>query len=154
MLQDPGSIPPQREESTVKKFWKYSSIVVLVAVLWTGWTFYNRWSNNHAYEERAEQNKKAADLETARRTVDTLGGTSFDILSFYGPIEVHRGDQAQICYGVSKAKTVSIDPPVAQMWPSVSRCFEIAPQKTTTYTLTAEDAQGNKKTASFEMKVH
>ena len=39
------------------------------------------------------------------------------------------------------------------MWPSASRCIDITPTKTTNYTLTATDAQGNKKTVSVELKV-
>jgi len=154
MLQDPASTPGATPDSPAKKLWRYSSIALVAIVLWTGWIFYNRWSENRSLEQKTEEKRAVADQESARKTVETLGGTSFDIISFYGPPEVHHGEEAQMCYGVSNAKTVSIDPPVAEMWPSVSRCFNVTPQKTTTYTLTAEDAQGNKKTASLEIKVH
>jgi len=49
---------------------------------------------------------------------------------------------------------VKLDPPVASMWPSANRCFSVSPTKDTTYTLTAEDAAGNSKTASLTLKVH
>lgn len=153
MLQDPSTIPTQGN-SPVKKFWRYSSFVLLAAVLYTGWVFYSRWNENRELERKTQEERQAAAQQAARETVGTLGGTSFDILSFYGnPGEIWRGETSQLCYGVSNAKTVELDPPVASMWPSVSRCFDVTPTKTTTYTLTAQDSQGNKKTATLEVKV-
>jgi hypothetical protein len=58
-----------------------------------------------------------------------------------------------MCYGTSNAKSVSIDPPVADVWPSVNRCFPITPKKTTKYTFTADDGKGNKKTAELTIDV-
>ena len=51
-----------------------------------------------------------------------------------------------MCYGVANAKTVTLDPPVASVWPSATRCMQVKITKTTKFTLTAEDANG-KKTA-------
>ena len=48
------------------------------------------------------------------------------------------GEKTVLCYGVDAAKTVSLSPAADKVWPSFSRCFEIAPDKATTYTLTAE----------------
>ena len=47
-----------------------------------------------------------------------------------------------MCYGVANAKTVSIDPPVEGVWPSVARCLNVSPRRTTVYTLTASDGAG------------
>lgn len=150
-----GTAPPPVQSSPVKKFWKYSSIVFVVALVYVGWVFFSRWNENRDLERRTQEKRAAAEQQQARDTVETLGGSSFDILGFYAnPGEVRRGEESQICYGVSNAKDVSIDPPVAQVWPSVSRCFEVTPQKTQTYTLTADDDKGNKKTATLEIKVH
>ena len=114
-----------------------------------------RWQENKQLEEKAAQEARARERSEAQRTVETLGGSEFSILSFYAtPGMIRRGDSIQLCYGVSNAKTVALDPPVAEMWPSASRCINLAPTKTTNYTLTATDAQGNKKSVSLEVKVH
>jgi hypothetical protein len=150
----PTPPPPPPSGSPVGKVWRYTSWLLIAVALYVGWIFYSRWNENRQFNEKREEKQKAADLEAARKTVDTLGGNSFDILSFYAnPGEVRRGEESQVCYGVSNAKRVALDPPVTSVWPSVSRCFEVTPQKTTTYTLTADDGHGNKKTASFEIKV-
>jgi hypothetical protein len=147
--------PPPEPTSPVKKFWKYSSIVLVAGLIYVGIVFFLRWNENRDLERKTQEKRAAVEQQQARDTVETLGGSSFDILGFYAnPGEVHRGEESQICYGVSNAKDVSIDPPVAQVWPSVSRCFEVTPQKTQTYTLTADDDKGNKKTATLEIKVH
>jgi len=83
-----------------------------------------------------------------------LGGNQFAILNFYAsPGEIRRGETAQLCYGVSNAKTVRIEPQTSAVWPSYSRCVDVAPKKDTTYTLTAEDAAGHIKTATVTVKV-
>ena len=56
---------------------------------------------------------------------------------------IHRGDTAEMCYGASNAKTVTLDPPEAKVWPSANRCMQVTPKKTTTYTLTIDDGKGN-----------
>ena len=38
--------------------------------------------------------------------------------------------------------------------PSYHHCVEIAPKKTTTYTITADDGAGHTKSLSLEVKVH
>jgi hypothetical protein len=58
-----------------------------------------------------------------------------------------------MCYGVSNAKSVKLDPPDANVWPSNDRCLQISPKKTTTYTFTADDGQGNTKTATLTIEV-
>ena len=71
-----------------------------------------------------------------------------------GPPLIRRGETAQLCYGVSNAKTVRIEPrPACGVWPSLARCVEVAPTKDTAYSLTAEDGKGNTKTATVEVKV-
>jgi hypothetical protein len=84
-----------------------------------------------------------------------LGGNRFDILNFYAsPPAIQRGDSVQLCYGVSNAKEVRLEPnPEAGVWPSFSRCITVSPKKSTTYTLTAVDAAGNSKAATLEVKV-
>jgi len=114
----------------------------------------SRWQENKQLTDQAAEQARSREKQEAKQTVDSLGGDRFDILSFYAtPGAIRKGESAQLCYGVSNAKSVSLDPPAAEMWPSATRCFDISPTKTTNYTLTATDAQGNKKEVSLELKV-
>jgi hypothetical protein len=129
----------------------YSSAILLVVAAVVGWIFYSRWEENRAYDERAAEKTREQD----QRTVELMGGDNFEILSFYvTPVSIGVGETAEVCYGVSNAKRVSLDPPAGPMWPSYGRCVDVTPRKDTKYTLTAEDAAGNTKTASVTLRVH
>ncbi len=65
------------------------------------------------------------------------------ITQFYAsPAEVERGGKTLICYGVENAKAVWIAPPRRELSAALSRCVDIEPGATTTYTLTAEGEGG------------
>lgn len=151
-LQSPGapdSPEPQRAKSPIRTFLKYTWIVIGVVALYSGWTLYSRWESNRRADE--EQQKK---LESDRRTVEALGGDRFEVLHFYAsPGVIGRGERAQLCYGVSNAKVVRLDPPAGSVWPSFNRCLYVSPAKDTTYTLTIEDAAGQTKNASLTLQV-
>ena len=101
-----------------------------------------------------EQKAKEKERAEAAQTYESLGGSRFGILSFYAsPGLIHRGDSAQLCYGVSNAKTVRLEPQTNPVWPSQARCVDVSPKKDTTYTLTAEDGQGNTKTMTVTVTV-
>ena len=128
----------------------YTSILLVVAVFYAGWVLASRRREAREIEKRAQENER---IEAAR-TYEMLGGGSFEILNFYAvPGVIHRGDSAQLCYGVSNAKTVRLEPQTAEVWPSQARCVEVAPKKDTTYTLTAEDGHGNTRTSSLTVTV-
>jgi type II secretory pathway pseudopilin PulG len=128
----------------------YTSLVILLAALYSGWTLYSRRQMARELEERAKAEKLAMD----QKIVDSLGGSSFDILNFYAsPPLIKHGETAQLCYGVSNAKSVHLEPQENKVWPSFMRCVDVAPKKDTTYTLTAEDGNGNTKTATVVVKV-
>jgi hypothetical protein len=128
----------------------YTSLVILLAALYSGWTLYSRRQMARELEERAKAEKLAMD----QKIVDSLGGSSFDILNFYAsPPLIKHGETAQLCYGVSNAKSVRLEPQENKVWPSFMRCVDVAPKKDTTYTLTAEDGNGNTKTATVVVKV-
>jgi hypothetical protein len=148
---EPGA---SAKPTTTRRIWRYFLPIFGLLVIYVGLVMLDRWQQNKHLEEQAAQKARAQERSQAESTVETLGGNKFDILGFYAtPGEIRRGESVQICYGVSNAKSVSLDPPVAEVWPSASRCMNISPSKTTTYTLTAEDAQGNKKSLSLEIKV-
>ena len=149
-----GYEPERKPMSTNRKLWLSFSAALLVVLCYVGWIFYSRWHENRAINETvtAEQNEK--DQRDAAATVETLGGSEFKIISFYAsPGEIHRGEDVTICYGVSNAKSVSIDPSLGETWPSVNRCMQISPKKTTKYTFTADDGKGTTKTAELTIVV-
>ena len=58
------------------------------------------------------------------------------IQNFYAATpEVELGENALLCYSAMDTPWVRLDPPVEQLTPSLSRCFSVKPDKTTTYRL-------------------
>ncbi|HEY1339800.1 MAG TPA: hypothetical protein VGF59_19945 [Bryobacteraceae bacterium] len=73
----------------------------------------------------------------------TAGQTSPKITQFYATVpKIAPGEKALLCYGVENAKTVWLSPPRHELSAALSRCVEVTPSATTTYTLTAEGASG------------
>lgn len=125
-------------------------IAVLVAALYSAWVFYSRWD----YVRQQRKAAAAAEIERARQDVALNGGDALKVLSLYAaPGVLHRGQSAQLCYGVANATAVAFEPPVKDVWPSRSRCVDVAPKKTTTYVLTATNAAGLKQTAQVTIEV-
>jgi len=147
-----GSEP--EPSKTTKNVWRIGGIVLALVAIYVGYLLVSRWQENRSLLRKAAEQKAAKERDDAERTVESLGGNRFDIMSFYAsPGTIRRGDSAQLCYGVSNTKNVRLDPPVAEVWPSYDRCFAISPTKDTTYTLTADDGNGNTKSASFTIQV-
>jgi hypothetical protein len=132
----------------------YSSAALVIVVLLVGWILFSRWMENRAFEKRAKVERTQKQEEQDRITLEQLGGKELAIQNFYAsPGQVHRGETVQICYGVANAKTVTLEPQPNPVWPSYSRCIDVKPTKTTTYTLTIADGSGNSKTQTLEVKV-
>lgn len=147
MLANPDPKPRTGVRNYLIVSW---ALVGVVALLYIGWLFLSRRQENRDAEQRAAEQKRAAD----QRSVEFLNGDRFDILSFYAsPGIIRRGDSAKLCYGVSNAKSVHLDPPAGEVWPSYSRCLTVSPQKSTDYTLTAADSAGNTKTSTLRLEV-
>lgn len=131
----------------------YSSAAVLLGLFYVGGVFFIRWQENRAYQ------RKAAQAQTEKRAEDEqdfelMGGDRFEILNFYiSPPAIQAGETAHLCYGVSNTQSVKLDPPIAEMWPALSRCIPVEPKKDTTYTITAEDGAGHTKTAEVTLSV-
>ena len=128
----------------------YTSVLLGIAALYVGWVFFSRRQDRREFEEKAAVKKREED----RRAVEMMGGNRFEILTFYAtPGAIHRGETAQVCYGVSNSKTVRLEPQSNPVWPTLARCVDVAPKKDTTYTLTIEDGKGNTKTATLAVQV-
>jgi hypothetical protein len=128
----------------------YTSVLLFLTMLYVGWVFYSRREEARQMEQRAKEKERTQ----AAQTFEMLGGDRFEILNFYAvPGTIRRGDSAQLCYGVSNAKTVRLEPQSNPVWPSLSRCVDVTPTKDTTYTLTAEDGHGNTKTMTLTVTV-
>ena len=113
---------------------------MVLAALWTGWTFYSRHQSAADAERESQQKQTEAD----RKVVAEFGGDQLTILGFSAAEgEVPPGGRVVLCYGVSNATEVKIEPGVEPIKPAISHCLKVFPKKTTTYTLKAEDAKGN-----------
>jgi hypothetical protein len=151
MDQKPAQQQPERKFGRAFRVYLIiSSTAIFAAAVYTGLVFYSRHQENLALQEKAAEQKRADD----QRALDMMGGNNFDILNFYAsPGHIRRGDTVQLCYGVSNTKSVTLDPKDANVYPAINNCVIVTPRKTTTYTLTAVDAQGNNKTASLTVTV-
>jgi hypothetical protein len=134
----------------LRRLVKYSWLAVAAAAVVVGWIFFSRWQQDRDMRQRALEKQREED----RRVVEMLGGNRFEILHLYAvPGVIRPGEAAQVCYGVSNAKTVRLEPQSSPVWPSFSRCVDVSPAKDTTYTLTIEDRAGQTKTATVTVQV-
>jgi hypothetical protein len=137
-------------ERLVRKMIPITSAIVVLVFIYVGWVFYSRHRDVRDQEEQA----RAKEAENAKYTVEKYGGDRVKILAFsLSSGAIHAGQPVQICYGVANAKTIKIEPPVGEVWPSMSRCLEAKPKKDTTYVLTAQDAAGHTDSAELAIKV-
>lgn len=75
------------------------------------------------------------------------------ILMFYATRVPAPGEPFTICYGVLNAGRVELDPPLAELYPSISRCVEVSVRKDTRFTLRAYGRAGESVSASFDLPV-
>jgi hypothetical protein len=124
----------------LKRIIPYLGLLILAGLLYDGAIFYSRWSDKN----KAEQNQKDAELRKDRKVAQILGD---------GPGTIARGGHTNLCYGVTGAKTVTLEPPVGEVWPALTRCVPASPHKDTEYTLVADDGSGHKATETITVKV-
>ncbi len=126
-------------------------VLLVAGCIYLGYTFYYRYSVNREIVQKMEEEKAAK----ARAILEAYGGGRLKIMSFYAsPGSIHTGQKAQLCYSVANSEKVRIEPPVKDVWPSLSRCVDVAPQSDTVYNLIAEDGKGNTASASTTVRVH
>ena len=76
------------------------------------------------------------------------------ILHLYAhPSVVRKGQSTRICYGVENAARAQIDPRPGDVPAFANRCFEIGPDRTTEYVLTAFGAGGGKVSQRLKVAV-
>ena len=147
-----NSDPQKQHNAPLKKPLVYAFIGIVVVAAYVAFLVLSRHEAARDFNRRNAEILDEQHRAEDRLTLEQLGGSEFGIRALYvDPSVIRRGESAQICYDVANAKSVSLDPPVATVWPSHTRCFEVSPKRTTTYTLTITDATG--KTATKEVQV-
>ena len=120
---------------TLKKALPFLGIAIAIALIYDGWIFYSRWSAARA-DERAV-------TYTEPRT-GRVGS----------PAALRKGTAANICYGVTGAARLRLEPPVEEVWPALNHCLQVKPSRDTEYRLTAEDSAGHSVSESFTLRVY
>lgn len=148
---DPQS-PPKK--SVFKSRYFYSAVVFVAVLSYVAILFATRYKSNRAYQHRIAEKETEQQRANDRAAIEELGGNEFAIRALYiSPTVIHRGQSAQLCYDVSNAKSVTLNPPAGPVWPSYTRCLDLSPKKTTTYTLTITDASGKSLSQSVQLEV-
>ena len=146
--------PDPQKKSPFKSPFLYSRAVLAIVAIAVVWILAARWLENRNFEKRAREERTQKQQEQDRITLEQMGGKELAIQNFYAaPGIIRRGETVQLCYGVANAKTVKLEPQPNPVWPSYSRCVDVTPTKSTTYTLTIADAAGNTRTQTLEVKV-
>jgi hypothetical protein len=134
----------------MRKLLAFMTVCVVVVAARTGWILYSRYSANREAEERAEQQKR----EEARKVTEMLGNGRVKILNLsLEPPVIRIGGESELCYGVSNATSVTIDP-IGPVRPAYSTCMKVKPRHDTNYLMTAKDAAGNTETAQLKLHVY
>jgi hypothetical protein len=138
------------EVQGLRKLLRWTWLAAVAALLYAGITILLRSRENRAIDDAAGRKRAEQD----RRIVEQLGGGELKIVAFYAnPPVLGRGEKGLLCYGVSNAKAVKIEPVVEAIQPSLSRCVEVRPARSTTYTLTATDEGGREASQQVEVVV-
>ena len=150
-LTDAPLPPEQKHKSGLRRILPFTTIGVIIAALYVAWTFYSRYESNKQAMQRIQAEREAA----RKRVVDQIYGSGEIRFTTFGADSgfLKRGETTELCYGVVNAKNVKVDPPVGETKPSYHHCLAIAPKKTTTYTITADDGAGHSKSESITIRV-
>jgi hypothetical protein len=140
-------------EKPVSTSLKVTGLLVIIVAAYVGYIFWSRAEEREAFAQR-DAARKAAQAAADQKAVQSLGGDQFKILNFYAyPAAIARGDSTQLCYGVSNAASVTLEPQSNAVWPAFSKCVTVSPKKTTDYTFTATDAAGHRQQAHATVSV-
>ena len=88
--------PEPEKPSPLKNPLVYSSIAVLIVMLYVGWVFFSRWHENRGIERAAAEKAAAIQQREDRTTVEEMGGKELAIQNFYGtPGVVRKGEHVR-----------------------------------------------------------
>ena len=150
MLDQPNPQSKSAFKNPLLYTWAALAIVAFMVV----GILFSRWEENRSIENRAKEAQTQKQQEQDRAAIEQFGGKELAIQNFYAtPGTIRRGESSQLCYGVANAKTVTLEPQSNPVWPSYSRCVDVTPSKSTTYTLTVTDAAGHTRTQTLEVNV-
>lgn len=124
-------------------------VAILAAVLCLGWVLAKRQGFGSGSPGSQPDSAVAS-----RGSAHTNDADAVKILEFYPRDAVlTEGDKTVLCYGVSNARSVRIDPPVDGVGPALSRCVEVRPKRETRYTLIAEGSDGRTASQSVSVQI-
>jgi hypothetical protein len=149
-------LPPSEplKKSGIRNPLILSTIIAATIALYVAGTFFTRWESNRTIEKRNAVKAAEQQRSNDQAAVDQMGGSELAIRALYlSPAAIYTGEKSQLCYDVANAKTVTVDPPIGEVWPSHTRCLDVSPTKSTTYTLTIADAQGHTASQTVELQV-
>jgi hypothetical protein len=140
----------ERRVAQLRRIVPLLGVLLVAGIIYDAAVFYTRRKD----ALQAEQQQAALEARHEQRTIDSLDGDGLKIIAFYAtPGVISRGGHTELCYGVTGAKTVRIEPPVGDVWPALSRCLQTSPGKDTEYKITAEDGAGHSATQTLPIKV-
>jgi hypothetical protein len=142
-----------RQKSVFKNPLIYSSFAIVMVAAYVGYILYSRHRDNRAYEQRAREAQARKQRESDQAAIEQLGGSELAIQMLYATPKIKRGESGQVCFGVANAKTVTLEPQSAPVWPSHNLCVDIKPVRTTTYTLTATSTDGKSVSQQVTVEV-
>lgn len=146
-LTDPR---PQEPSSRLRRILPWVGLAAVAVAVYDGAIFFSRWK----IDRDAEHRESVKQAEGARRYLRVVGGNEVKILTFAAyPPAIRRGQKSNLCYGVSGARTVRLDPAVEEVWPSLTHCMMVTPRKDTEYKLTAEDGNGHSVSQNVTIQV-
>jgi Ca2+/H+ antiporter len=135
---------------SIRKILPYTTVLVVLVAVYTAYIFYSRRTDADLISQRQTEKKLEADKDSIAR----MGGSSLKITSFYAnPPVVAKGHAGELCYGVINATSVSLDPPVESVAPSLGRCFPVSPKTSTRFMLRANDEAGKSVEQTVEVAV-
>ena len=126
----------------------FVQMAAIVVVACVALVTVNRRIADRQREQQRQQPDGFAEFERA------YGGTAVKIVQFYSREgTLFEGSTTVLCYGVANARSVRMEPPVEGVAVAINNCVEVAPEKDTRYTLTAEGNDGRTVSESFVLKV-
>ena len=132
----------------MRQVFLFVQMAAIVVVAYMALVMVNRRIADQQREQQRHQPDGFAEFERA------YGGTEVKIVQFYSREgTLFEGSSTVLCYGVANARSVRIEPPVKGVSVSINCCVEVAPERDTRYTLTAEGNDGKVVSESFVLHV-